>query len=141
MTVSQTPRSPVPQEVSTELERVVRRWRQLPLDHALSFAGQVRALVQTLADQAAAATGAPPAEVPDHGPATLMDQLAVMVYDASAADAAARDATARDATARDAAARDATAPDPSAHAATSSSTALLTSTLAHSLASLRRELR
>ncbi len=85
MTLPQTPRTPVSQKVSTELERVVRRWRQLPLDHALSYAGQVRALAQSLADQVAAATGAPLAEVPDHGPATLMDQLTVLVFDASAA--------------------------------------------------------
>jgi hypothetical protein len=115
--LSQTPRSPVPQEVSTELRRVVERWHQLPLDHALSYAGRVRALVQTLADGVARATGVPASEVPasevpasevpDCGPATLMDQLTVMVYDASAA------------------------------ALTSSA---LTSTLAQDLASLRREL-
>ena len=59
MTVPPAPRSPVPQEVSTELERVVQRWRQLPLDHALSYAGRVRALVQSLADGVAEATGVP----------------------------------------------------------------------------------
>jgi len=75
----------VPQEVSDELQRVVERWRQLPIDHALSYAPRVRALVQALADQVAQATGAPTSEVPDHGPATLMDQLSVLVYDASAA--------------------------------------------------------
>ena len=83
--LSQTPRSPVPQEVSTELRRVVERWHQLPLDRALSYVGRVRALVQTLADGVARATGVPASEVPDCGPATLMDQLTVMVYDASAA--------------------------------------------------------
>ena len=82
--LSQTPRSPVPQEVSTELERVVQRWHQLPLDQALSYVGRVRALVQTLADGVARVTGVPASEVPDCGPATLMDQLTVMVYDASA---------------------------------------------------------
>ena len=85
MTVSRTPRSPVPQEVSTELRRVVERWHQLPLDRALSYVGLVRALVQTLADGVARATGVPASEVPDCGPATLMDQLTVMVYDASVA--------------------------------------------------------
>jgi len=71
---------------------VVDRWRQLPLDHALSYAGRVRALVQSLADAVAigdgTANGVPtPAvpTVPDLGPATLMDQLTVMVHDASAA--------------------------------------------------------
>ena len=85
MTVSQSPRSPVPQEVSTELARVVERWRQLPLDRALSYAGRVRALVQSLADGVAEAKGIAASSVPDCGPATLMDQLTVMVYDASAA--------------------------------------------------------
>ncbi|MBC7558149.1 MAG: hypothetical protein H7270_02080 [Dermatophilaceae bacterium] len=77
-------RSPVPQEVQAELERVVERWRQLPIDHALSYAGRVRALAQSLADGVAQATGHHVAAIPDCGPATLMDQLTVMVYDASA---------------------------------------------------------
>jgi hypothetical protein len=80
-----TPGSPVAQEVGAELQRVVGRWRQLPLDHALSYAGRVRGLVQSLADEVAAATGVRASAVPDCGPATLMDQLTVMVYDASAA--------------------------------------------------------
>jgi hypothetical protein len=62
---------------------VVQRWRELPLDRALSYAGRVRALVQSLADGVAQARGLSPAVVPDCGPATLMDQLTVMVYDAS----------------------------------------------------------
>lgn len=84
----QTQRPPVPtqgSEVATELERVVQRWRQLPLDRALSYAGRVRALVQSLADGVAKATGVPASVVPDCGPATLMDQLTVLAYDASAA--------------------------------------------------------
>ena len=88
MTDPAVPRSPVPQEVSTELQRVVERWRQLPLDHALSYAGRVRTLVQSLADAVALAKGDPASAVPavpDFGPATLMDQLTVMVHDASAA--------------------------------------------------------
>ena len=84
MTVSRTPGSPVPQEIRAELQRVVERWRQLPLDQALSYAGRVRALVQSLADGVAEANGVPTSTVPDCGPATLMDQLTVMVYDASA---------------------------------------------------------
>ena len=75
--------SPVRREVETELERVAERWRQLPLDRALSYSGRVRALVQSLADSAARLSGIPSAVVPDLGPATLMDQLTVMVYDAS----------------------------------------------------------
>ena len=73
----------MPPEVSIELGRVVERWRQLPLDHALSYADRVRALVQSLADAVAEADGVPTSVVPDRGPATLMDQLTVMVYDAS----------------------------------------------------------
>ena len=63
---------------------MLERWRQLPLEHALSYAGHVRALVQSLADEVAQATGIRLSVVPDCGPATLMDQLTVMVYDASA---------------------------------------------------------
>jgi hypothetical protein len=63
---------------------VVERWRELPLDHALSYAGRVRALVQSLADAVAEANGTTASPVPDLGPATLMDQLTVLVYDASA---------------------------------------------------------
>jgi hypothetical protein len=55
------------------------------LDHALSYAGRVRALVQALADEVARSSGVPRFAVPDCGPGTLMDQLTVMVYDASAA--------------------------------------------------------
>ena len=114
MTVSPATRSPVAAEVRTELERVVERWRQLPLDHALSSAGRVRALVQSLADRVAqAVTGVPAPAVPDCGPATLMDQLTVMVYDASAA----------------------------LVTPTGTSTPTGMSTLAQDLASLRRELR
>ena len=81
MSAAQAPRSAVPRDVETELERVVRRWRQLPLDHALTYAARVRALVQSLADEVSAAHGIPATQVPDWGPATLMDQLTVMVYD------------------------------------------------------------
>jgi len=65
------PRSPVPQDVSTELGRVVERWHQLPLDHALSRALLVRGLVDALAG----------GSVPDLGPAVLTDQLTVLVHD------------------------------------------------------------
>jgi len=106
-----TPPSPVSEEVGIELQRVVERWRQLPLDRALSYAAPVRALVQSLADRVAEDGGMPSSAVPDLGPAALMDQLTVMVYDASAA------VTSRPQTSRAA-----------------------TSTLAAVLASLRREL-
>jgi hypothetical protein len=82
---AQSPRSPVPPEVEVELQRVLQRWRQLPVEHALSYAARVRALVQSLADGVAKAGGVTASPVPDLGPATLMDQLTVMVHDASAA--------------------------------------------------------
>jgi len=85
VTGSQALGSPVHRAVETELERVAERWRQLPLDHALLYSGRVRVLVQSLADRAAQLSGIPSAVVPDLGPATLLDQLTVMVYDASAA--------------------------------------------------------
>ena len=67
----------MPQEVSAELQRVVRRWQQLPLDRALSCVPQVRLLLDDLAG--------PAGPVPDLGPAVVMDQLTVLVYDACAA--------------------------------------------------------
>jgi len=76
------PRTPVPEQVSIELQRVVERWHQLPLDRALRYAGPVRELVQRLADEVAEAGGRDPWPVPDLGPAAVMDQLTVMVYDA-----------------------------------------------------------
>jgi hypothetical protein len=72
-------KSPVPQEVSDELGRVVRRWRELPLDHALSCMPTVRIMLDDLAGRA----------VPDLGPAVVMDQLTVLVYDSCEAGRAA----------------------------------------------------
>ncbi|MFD1054695.1 hypothetical protein [Terrabacter terrigena] len=71
--------------MSDELRRVVERWHQLPLDHALSRMPSVRLVVQRLADRVAGERGVPSREVPDLGPAVLMDQLAVMVHDLLAA--------------------------------------------------------
>ena len=68
-------RSPVPQEVSAQLQRVVRRWQQLPLDHALLCVPTVRALLVELAGDDAPL-------LPDLGPGALMDQLTVLVHDA-----------------------------------------------------------
>jgi hypothetical protein len=79
-------RSPVPQEVSVELRRVVDRWQQLPLDHALSRMPLARALVQSLADRVAGLRGRDPVPVPDLGPAIVIEQLRVLVYDVCAAD-------------------------------------------------------
>lgn len=55
---------------------MVRRWQQLPLDHALSCLPPVRLLLDDLAG--------PAGPVPDLGPAVVMDQLTVLVYDACA---------------------------------------------------------
>ena len=67
--------------MSDELRRVVERWHPLPLDHALSRLPPVRVVVQRLADRVAGERGTSPREVPDLGPAVVMDQLAVMVHD------------------------------------------------------------
>jgi hypothetical protein len=74
-------RGSAPDVAGTELERVVRRWQQLPLDHALRAVPAVRQVVQELADSTARAGGLPLTEVPDLGPAVLPDQLRVMVHD------------------------------------------------------------
>lgn len=71
--------------VRAELERVVRRWQQLPLDRALPAVPAVVAVVQGLADEVSDICGVPRAPVPDLGPAVLMDQLRVMVFDWRAA--------------------------------------------------------
>jgi hypothetical protein len=64
---------------------VVERWQQLPLDHALSRMPLVRDLVQSLADRVAGLRGRAPSLVPDLGPAIVIEQLRVMVFDACAA--------------------------------------------------------
>ncbi|QDO89743.1 hypothetical protein FNH13_16535 [Ornithinimicrobium ciconiae] len=69
------------EQIETELRRVVRRWQQLPLGHALSVSPRVREVAQGLADEVACEVGMPLTPVPDLGPAVLMDQLRVMVYD------------------------------------------------------------
>lgn len=79
----------LPEEISRELERVVRRWRELPADHALAASRGVRELVRDLASQTApevaGVAGRQPHEVPDLGPAVLIDQLRVLVWDAASA--------------------------------------------------------
>jgi hypothetical protein len=81
--------SPVPQDVADELRRVVQRWQQLPLDHALRCLAAVRDVLARLVPLGPEETGEAPvaaATVPDLGPAVVMDQLTVLVYDACAAD-------------------------------------------------------
>lgn len=62
----------IPQDVESELGRAVRRWRQLPLDRAAEALPAVHALLADLAGE----------ELPDLGPAVVMDQLRVVVFDA-----------------------------------------------------------
>ena len=71
----------LPDPVRVELERLDGRWRQLPLDQALRALPGVHAFVQHLADEVAAASGMPSAPVPDLGPAVIVDQVRVMVFD------------------------------------------------------------
>lgn len=67
-------RTPVPDDVAAELDRAVRRWHQLPLDRAVAASAGVHAVLAELAGET----------LPDLGPAVLMDQLRVVVYDACA---------------------------------------------------------
>jgi hypothetical protein len=71
---------PVDEAARTELERIRRRWAELPVARAADAAPVVR---EVLADLAAR-TG-PGVDVPDLGPEVLADQLAVLVWDAFAA--------------------------------------------------------
>jgi hypothetical protein len=71
---------PVPAAARTELDRIRRRWSELSLDRAEAAAPAVRDLVEQVA-----AHTAPDTPVPDLGPAVLVDQLAVVVWDACAA--------------------------------------------------------
>ena len=73
----------IPDEVRVELERVVRRWQQLPLDHALRASGPVRERAQAQADEVADAEARPRETLPELGPATLLHQLQVCTYDAA----------------------------------------------------------
>lgn len=75
------PDDPVPLAARRELERLARRWQQLPLDRALQCVPAVRDLAQHFADRA----GAPGGPLPDLGPAVVIDQLVVTAYDLAAA--------------------------------------------------------
>ncbi|WEV76642.1 hypothetical protein O9K63_08440 [Janibacter cremeus] len=66
----------IPPEIESELGRAVRRWRQLPLDRAAAALPGVHALLAEIAGE----------ELPDLGPAVVMDQLRVVVYDACASE-------------------------------------------------------
>ncbi len=62
-----------------EMDRIRRRWSELPMDRAEAAVPLVRALVEEVAHRTA-----PGSVVPDLGPAALVDQLAVVVWDACA---------------------------------------------------------
>lgn len=62
----------IPDDISIELGRAVRRWQQLPLDRATVLVPGVHDLMAELAGE----------PLPDLGPGVAMDQLRVVVYDA-----------------------------------------------------------
>ncbi|MGL5819518.1 MAG: hypothetical protein ACRCYR_18295 [Phycicoccus sp.] len=78
---SSEPVDVVAPEARVELERIRRRWAELPVARASDAAPQVSAVVAELAARTAGDTVGPPADL---GPATLVDQLAVLVWDAYA---------------------------------------------------------
>lgn len=97
-----------PDQVRTELDRVVDRLRSMPLTRLAapwppyaSRAAGARALAQRLADRAADVGGWPRHRVPDAGDAAVGDQVAVtgadlLALDPSEADLAAIEADLRD---------------------------------------------
>lgn len=72
---------PVSPAARIELRRLAGRWHQLPLVQASPHVQIVRELAQRYADRAAGESGLPPRPLPDLGPAVVIDQLTVTVYD------------------------------------------------------------
>jgi hypothetical protein len=72
---------PVEPAARTELERIGRRWGELPLTRAEDAAPAVRKVLVRLA-----ARSAPGTPVPDLGVEGLVDQLTVLVWEAYVAD-------------------------------------------------------
>lgn len=70
----------VPVQARTELDRIRRRWTELPVAQAEGRMPLLRHLLADLAPRSAGVT----TEVPDLGPAVVVDQLAVLVWDAYA---------------------------------------------------------
>jgi hypothetical protein len=64
-------------EARAELDRIRRRWGELPIDRAEARMPVLRHLLADLTPRA-------PGPVPDLGPAVVVDQLAVLVWDAYA---------------------------------------------------------
>ena len=71
----------VPPAARTELDRIRRRWAELPLTEAERRMPLLRHLLADLAPRSAKQPGD---EVPDLGPGVVVDQLAVLVWDAYA---------------------------------------------------------
>ncbi len=71
----------VPPDARRELERIRTRWSQLSLARAQDALPAVRVVLADLAARA----GDERAQVPDLGVAVVVDQLAVLVWDAHAA--------------------------------------------------------
>ena len=75
--------------VDAELDRLIQRWQQLPLDQAVSAADHVFAVAQGIVDVTAARRGISRMPLPrlhdEHGPAVVMDQLRVVTFDAATA--------------------------------------------------------
>ena len=67
-------------EARVELDRIRRRWAELPLDRAESRMPVLRRLLADLTPRSH-----PQPVVPDLGPAVVVDQVAVLVWDAYAA--------------------------------------------------------
>ena len=63
-----------------ELDRIRRRWAELPVDRAEARMPVLRRLLADLARRSAPV----PTPVPDLGPAVVVDQLTVLVWDAYA---------------------------------------------------------
>ncbi|WP_265443839.1 hypothetical protein [Flexivirga meconopsidis] len=80
-----SPAAALPPEIGEELRRIARRWHELPAPRAAASAPDLRALAQSLADEVRVASGRWSVPLPDLGAATLLDQLRVTVYDATAA--------------------------------------------------------
>ena len=68
---------PRSETIRVELDRIQRRWGELPLAQAQAALPPVRVLL----DYLTSAAGQPP--VPDLGPGTAVHQLAVLVWEAS----------------------------------------------------------
>ena len=69
-------------EARVELDRIRRRWAQLPVDRAEARMPVLRGLLADLAPRSTPVA----VPVPDLGPAVVVDQLTVLVWDAYAAE-------------------------------------------------------